>query len=130
MLSRRCGPGRLAIGPGNQRIASGFSTALHKQIAQTIESPLYPIIVKSQVSSEQATLVHPPVDVPEDVLRAVPGCGRLNAQQMLAVQLSLAHHFVLIQGPPGTGKTTTSAALVRAHTSIVDKILVVDILFA
>ena len=101
-----------------------------KQFAQTVESPLYRIIVKSQGPSEQATLVHPPVDVPDNVLRAPPGCGGLNAKQMLAVQLSLAHHIVLIQGPPGTGKTTTSAALIRAHMSIVDKILVVDILLA
>ena len=35
----------------------------------------------------------------------------LNAKQILAVQLSLAHHLVLIQGPPGTGKTSLAKAV-------------------
>ena len=122
------GEWRLDLGINESQVSSQLHCI--KQFAQTVESPLYRIIVKSQGPSEQATLVHPPVDVPDNVLRALPGCGGLNVKQMLAVQQSLAHHLVLIQGPPGTGKTTTSAALVSAHRCHVDKILLVDILFA
>ena len=96
-----------------------------KNFAQKVESPLYPIIVHSMMPSTQRTLIHPPLKVPEDVLRLEPGCDRLNDEQRLAVKLSLEHHLLLIQGPPGTGKTTTSAALMLVHARYVNRILVV-----
>ena len=103
------------------------SEQLHciKNFAQKVESPLYPIIVKSMMPSNEATPIHPPLHVPEDVLRVVPGWERLNDQQRLAVKLSLEHHLLLIQGPPGTGKTTTATALMIVHARYVNRILVV-----
>ena len=103
------------------------SEQLHciKNFAQKVESPLYPIIVKSMMPSTATTLIHPPLHVPEVLLRLEPGCDRLNDQQRLAVKLSLEHHLLLIQGPPGTGKTTTATALMIVHARYVNRILVV-----
>ena len=117
---------RLDVGINEHQV----SDQLHciKKFAQNAASPLYSSIVQSSAPSPATVPILPPWRPLHEVLQQEPGCQRLNAEQIAAVQLSLDNHVVLIQGPPGTGKTTTAAALMIVHAMFVGRILVVSTL--